>query len=129
MNNGGINTFTSRRGHYLDCEYWLVEKGELQEDKSELIHKKKSEGTFDAKIENTEENTSSVIAQTFMFDSTTLSISTNDDVPGLKRNCLVVIEQWGRKVIWRVESTNKKPIRCNYEFGEVAFKTYIELRR
>ena len=103
MNNGGANEFTSRRTNFLECEYWLVEKDNLQKDKSVLTHEKLPNGSFSAKIENTIENSSSIIGQTFLFDSKTLSISTTDYVDGLKRNCIVRC----RGVIWRVESVNE----------------------
>lgn len=128
MNNGGVNIFTSRRTNFLDCEYWLVSKDDLQKDKSKLTHENTPEGAFNAKIENSVENSSSVIAQTFLFDSNTLSISTTDLVPGLKRNCLVKIKQL--EGIWRVESINQIPIRVNYQFDtEITFRTYLQLRR
>lgn len=126
MNNGGVNTFTSRRTNFLECQYWLVSKDERDKDKSQLTHEKAPEGTFYAKIENSIENNSSVIAQTFLFDSTDLSISTTDFVDGLKKNCLVKVENF--EGIWRVDSTNKAPIKGNYQF-DIQFKTYIQLRR
>lgn len=128
MNNGAVNIFTSRRTNFLDCEYWLVEKNDLTKDKSLLTHENTPEGTFSAKIENVIENSSSVVAQTFIFDSNTLSISTTDFIPGLKRNCLVKINQL--EGIWRVDNINQSPIRNNYQFdSELTFKTYIQLRR
>lgn len=128
MNNGSVNLFTSRRTNFLECEYWLVSKDERDKDKSQLTHEKASYGTFYAKIENSIENTSSVIAQAFLFDSTNLSISTNDIVEGMKKNCLVKVT--GFEGIWRVESMNKVPIKSNYQFDtDIQFKTYLELRR
>ena len=128
MNNGGVNIFTSRRTNFLDCEYWLVSKDDLQKDKSILTHEKAPEGTFYARIENSVEDSSSVIAQTFLFDSSTLSISTTDCVPGLKRNCLIKIDKIPG--IWRVESANQVPIKEVYQFdSDIAFRTYIQLRK
>ncbi len=128
MNNGGVNTFTSRRTNFLECEYWLVSNDERNMDKSQLTHEKAPEGSFYAKIENSIENTSSVIAQTFLFDSQNLSISTTDYVEGLKKNCLVKVNNF--EGVWRVDSANKVPIRSNYQFDtDIQYRTYIQLRR
>ena len=131
MNNGGVNTFTSRRTNFLECEYWLVSKDERDKDKSQLTHEKAPEGEFYARIENSVENTSSVIAQTFLFDSQNLSISTTDYVEGLKKNCLVAIKNNpALEGVWRVDSLNKAPIRSNYQFDtDIQYRTYIQLRR
>lgn len=123
---GNVNIFTSRRTNFIECEYWLVSKDEINKDKTILTNEKKSDGFFYAKIENYIENTSSVIAQTFLFDSTSLSISTNDTVEDFKRNCIVKC----LGVIWRVDSCHKQPIRANYQFeNDLTLKTYIQLRR
>jgi len=128
MNNGSVNIFTSRRTNFLECEYWLVSKDERDKDKSQLTYEKIADGTFYAKIENSIENTSSVIAQTFMFDSNNLSISTNDCINDIKRNCLVKV--FGISGIWRVDSVNKVPIKSIYQFdSDIQYKTYLELRR
>ena len=128
MNNGGVNLFTSRRTNFLECEYWLVSKDERDKDKSKLTYEKAPEGTFYAKIENSIENASSVIAQAFLFDSTNISISTTDCVDNLKRNCLIKVENFDG--IWRVDSVNRVPIRGNYQFStDIQFRTYIQLRR
>ena len=128
MNKGSVNEFTTRRTNYLECRYWLVSRDEINKDKSQLTHERAPEGEFYAKIENTIENTTSVIAQSFLFDSTNLSISTNDNVEGLKKNCLVEIK--GMEGIWRAESVNKTPIRSNYQFDmDIQCKTYINLRK
>lgn len=129
MNNGGVNIFTSRRTDFLECTYWLVSNDERNKDKSQLIYEKAPEGIFFARIENTEENTSSVIAQTFLFDSSNITISTADYVDGLKKNCLVEINMLGG-TIWRVESVNKELIRNNYQFdNNIQYRTYLQLRR
>ena len=126
MNNGGTNIFTSRRTNYLHCKYWVISQEEAKtKDKSVLIHEKVPEGYFDARIESDIENTSSVISQSFMFDSNSVSISTTDFVDNLKKNCLV--ECMG--AIWRVENVSRTPIRNNYEFWEPAYRTYLQLRR
>lgn len=132
MNRGSVNEFTSRRTNYLECEYWLVSRNEINKDKSQLTYERAPEGEFCAKIENSLENTTSVIAQSFLFDSTNLSISTNDYVDGLKKNCLVKINDSNGIFdgVWRVESANKVPIRNNYQFDvDIQFKTYINLRK
>lgn len=129
MNNGGVKTSTSRRTNHLECEYWLVSKDDVRTDKSVLTHERAPEGEFYAKIENNVENSPSVIGQAFMFDSSSVSISTTDAIPGLKNNCLVRINNHAYlEGIWRVESVNAIPIRSNYQF-EIDFRTYIQLRK
>lgn len=128
MNNGSVNLFTSRRINFLECEYWLVSKNDISKDRTKLTYENVPEGQFTAKIENSVENRSTVVAQTFLFDTSSLAISTTDSVPGLKRNCLVSIKQF--EGTWRVESIDQYPIRINYQFdNEITYRTVIQLRR
>ncbi len=132
MRRGYVDEFTSRRTTWLECEYWAVAKDELNKDKSVLAHEKTPQGRFSAKVEDYENNTSSVISQSFLFDTTDLSISTNDYIPDIKKNYIVrcVIDGDDNDIFWRIESLTRTPIRGNYEYkGSINFKTRLELRR
>lgn len=123
---GAVDEFTSRRGCFCECEYWLVSKNDLSRSKEELTINQKSSGTFTAKIEGAFENSSSVIAQTFLFNSDTVSISTMDYIEDIKKNCIIKFMD----MLWRVDSVQKNPIRNNYEIGgDISFKYFLELRR
>lgn len=128
MYHGTADIFTSRRTNFLDCEYWLVVKGEEQTDKSTLMHEKQKSGVFSASIEGTEENSNSVIAQTLLFDSNSLTISTDDDISDMKKNAIILMVDTG--LIWRVDRVSKLPIRTNYQFdNSISYKYYLDLRR
>ena len=125
MISGNVNPNTSRRIQNIRCEYWLVSKEDALVDKSVLINRKTSDGVFYAKLESDISNSSNVVANSFMFDSTSLTISTNDMV-SLKRNAIVVM--WG--MVWRVDDVQIKPIRTINEFNmNPDFKTIIAMRR
>jgi len=129
MNDGSVDLFTSRRTNFLDCEYWLVAKDDFNKNKNVLTHENLPQGEFSAMIENSYENTTSVISDSFMFDKNSLLISTQDCIDGLKKNCLVkTTDYFGNEVVWIVDSVGFKPIRGNYQF-ELKFKAYIQLRR
>ena len=126
MPKGNTDIFTSRRVNFIECKYWLVSKEEAQKNKEDIAYSRIHNGTFEAKFENQMENTMSVIGQTFMFDSNTVSISTQDDIYELKKNCLV--EFLG--MIWRINNITKIPIRNNFQLcNDIKFKYFLELRR
>lgn len=128
MESGSVNLFTSRRINFLECKYWLVDQKNATIDKNELTYEVRPSGEFYAKIENSIENSSQVVAQAFLFDSNSLTISTMDDIPNLKRNSLVKINSFDG--IWRVETISKIMIRKNFQFGnELFYKTVIQLRK
>lgn len=128
MGYGTVDVFTSRRTNFLDCEYWIVAKGEEQKDKSILMHEKQKSGVFSASIDGAEENSNSVIAQTLLFDSNSVTISTDDDVSDIKKNTIILMVDTG--LIWRVDRVSKLPIRTNYQFDNmISYKYYLDLRR
>lgn len=126
MPRGTVDLFTSRRTNFIECKYWLISKEDMGKNKEDLTHNKMYDGTFDAKFENQIENTMSVIGQTFMFDSNTVSISTLDDISDLKKNCLVEFYN----LVWRVNDVTRAPIKSDFQMSnEIRFKYYMELRR
>ena len=128
MSYGTVDVFTSRRTNFLDCEYWVVAKGEEQKDKSILMHERQKSGVFSAGIDGVEENSNSVIVQTLLFDSNSVTISTDDDISDIKKNAIVLMVDTG--LIWRVDRVSKLPIRTNYQFDNtISYKYYLDLRR
>lgn len=126
MPRGSTDIFTSRRTNFIDCEYWLIAKEDITRTKEELVFNERPDGFFSAKFENQFENSVSVIGQSFMFDSNTVTISTEDDVKDLKKNCLVKFNG----DVWRINIITRIPIRNDFQMSkEIRFKTTMELRR
>lgn len=127
MAGGSTNLFTSRRTNFIKCEFWNVKKANV--DKNEIVNEENPIGTFYAKIENnTISNSTNIVGQNFAFDSNNMSISTNDYIPEMKRNCIVRLE--GFDGLWRVDNVEKVQLRSNYQFQIFNnCKTTLSIRR
>ena len=121
MSNGLVDIFTSRRDFFDDCMYWSVNEEEYI-DPNELVHNTTPSGYFTAKQVSSEDNTSQVIGGAFMFDSTRITLKTNDIMDGLiKKNDIVLF----RGEIWRVEDVQKTPIKKSHQLSVIISYTFF----
>lgn len=104
------NEWVSRRDCHEFCKWWVRNEGD-EYTPDELIMKRPPSGTFYAKEFSPEYYDNNVVGGSFMFDRTTITIRTPDDVSTLqkqvKNNC--IIEYQGEK--WIAVSVQRKNIR------------------
>jgi hypothetical protein len=118
-----VDLFVSRRDLFVECEYWLRD---TNSDPNELIYKSRNpNGTFDAKIPDTETLGKQILGGVFMFDTTNLMLETTDDIHMLKENDVVRYQN----NFYMVEQIQKVAIRRNAQFfDDVQYKYYLSLR-
>ena len=135
--------WVSRRDCHELCKWWSRNENDILNVPSDvpinadeqvipddaLIMKRPPNGTFWAKELTSEVYDNGTIGDSFMFDRSTVTIRTPDNVIGLKNNCIV--EYQGEK--WFVVSVQRKNIRNGMtEFApenSVPHFFYIQLRR
>lgn len=132
-----VDLFTSRRNHFNKCYYWkrndreeemkqdLYSMVSVDEDSNEMSYEREPDGWFDAnEISNFEEN-NQIIAGTFMFDDNTVTLETNDNIPLLGINDIVVFDN----KVWRVIKVARKKRKRQAQFSkDYSYKTYISLK-
>lgn len=117
--------FTSRRDKHKLCIYWKQDESEYY-DKNEIGYLKKPEGKFYAKEVNAQQDSSQTVGGVFMFDSSTVTLKTDDNVSNINKNDIVKYND----EMWRVVSIQKKPIRKNAQFMKKSIYTYfIDLKK
>lgn len=126
MRNGLVDIFTSRRDCFDECQFWKIDEDEYV-DANELVYSTEPSGFFNAKQVTSEENSAQVVGGVFMFDSSNITLKTNDDIDEvLKKNYIVLF----RNEIWRVENVQKAPIKKNYQFSnEISYTFYVRLKK
>lgn len=121
--SGLIDMFTSRRDHFDSCYFW--KRDETISNKLDYDFMEPS-GRFDAKQIEAIEQMPQIIAGMFMFDSTTTTIKSNDDLSELDNNDIVKF----RGKFYRVESVQGLFMRKNNEFtDDVPMVYYMRLKR
>ena len=124
-NNGYADLFTSRRTCYEQCYYWNYEKNKDVVDREELCRKVEPTGMFSAKEYNEESENYNVINNAFMFDRTSISLKTYDDISEMENKDIVKYDNR----IWSVVSIRKKKLRRQGQFGvDTPYIYIIELR-
>lgn len=117
--------FTGRRDTHRKCIYWCQDESEYY-DKNEIGIKKEPTGKFYAKEVQARQDGSQQVGGVFMFDSSTISLKTNDNIENLRKNDVVKYNN----EMWRVTDIQKRPIRKNAQFMKNAIYTYyINLKR
>lgn len=118
----------SRNTYNEPCKWW----SRLETDKNEsdeIIMSRLVSGTFCAKEVNPESKQNTIVGGAFMFDKTTATIKTPDDVTGIKNNDLVLYQ--GEK--WIVVSAQRKVARNQQTYfvqnKHCSNYWYIELRK
>jgi len=119
-----VDLFRSRRGNFLRCEYYkrdISHKG----DNASLIHKKKPDGIFYAKITGDKTQDAQNVAGYWNITSNQITLETEDIINVVVKDLVKVNEE-----IWLVERLSDSPLMKNYEFGRKASKkTILTLRK
>lgn len=117
---------TSRRDMFDLCQFWSQENNIDLIPMDELAHKKKPTGEFYAKEMNSLSVQNQIVGETFMFQETTITLKTVDDVSLLKRNDIVLYD--GK--YYRVERLQFDKIKKQRQFLKSNYSqiTYITLR-
>lgn len=120
-----IDLYTSRREHFLECEYWSQDENDYVKI-SEIAYKISPTGTFLAKEEGAYTNENQVLSEIFMLREKNVVVSTFDDVSDLKRNDIVRINE----EMYRVEDIQVTPVNKQRQFMNSGYskKYYISLR-
>lgn len=118
----------SRNTYNEPCKWWS--RDEADENASDkLIMSRVPSGIFNAKEVNPETKQNTIVGNTFMFDKTTVTIKTPDNVIGIKNNDLVLYQ--GEK--WIVVDAQKRLSRNQHTYfakdSHCSHFWYIELRK
>jgi hypothetical protein len=124
----GFDLFQSRRNYNEQCVWWSRNESD-DYDSDELVMNRVPSGYFMAKEENPESIRDNNINGTFMFERSTITIKTPDNIYGMKSKDLVKFR--GEK--WIVVSVQKIKARTQQsEFATDRNRShywFIELRR
>lgn len=118
----------SRNTYNEPCKWWS--RNEADENHSDtLIMSRTPSGIFNAKEVNPETKQNTIVGNTFMFDKTSVTIKTPDNVIGIKNNDLVLYQ--GEK--WIVVDAQKRLSRNQHTYfakdSHCSHFWYIELRK
>ena len=114
----------SRRGYNYRCFYWKRDENGIM-DNEELVHNKKPDGLFYAKIISSKANDTNDIAGVFRVGTEGLTVETQDFI-NLDKDDIVQFDE----NIWLVGKVNTEQIQKNAEFGrKVSNRTTIELNK
>lgn len=121
-----IDINTSRRDMFDLCQYWSQDNNADIVPYDQIVHNRRPTGEFYAKEENSLSVQNQVVAGTFMFEETTVTLKTNDDTKTLKRNDIV---RYDNKY-YRVETIQQIKIKKQRQFLRYNYSTttYISLR-
>ena len=118
----------SRNTYNEPCKWWSRLETDPN-DSDELVMSRLPSGSFCAKEVNPENKQNTVIGGAFMFDKTSVTIKTPDNVIGLKNNDIVLF----RSEKWIVVTTQKRLSRNQQTYfansQNCSYYTYIELRK
>lgn len=124
MAGGGIDIYNSRRGYYEYCRYFNRDMSKSV-PLNELLIKEVPDGVFYGKEENTQYDRNIQGGNSFMFDDSFITLSTQDDISNMKPNASVIYQN----KVWRVADIQRRKIKKRSEFSEIPnFVTYIQLK-
>lgn len=125
MPRGTVDFCTSRRTEENECEYWIAQDGvPLSLDEKKLNNL--CDGTFFASEVNLKSDEYQVVAQEFMFESSNLTLKTNDDIHDITENSVVKYDN----ELWRVKDVQRLKIKKHSYFCvDSTYSYYITLRR
>lgn len=119
-----VDTYRSRRGYNYRCIYWKRKENGIY-DNEQLIHNKRPDGIFYARITSSKANDTQDIAGIFRVGTEGITIETQDIID-LDKDDLVQFNE----EIWLVGRVNSEQIQKNAEFGRITSnKTMIELNK
>ena len=117
-----INLNNSRRGYHIRCKWW-TEKDKVS---NTLEYQNKSKGVFYAKEYQPQNQLENIDGDLVKIETNQVMIETQDNVKGIKHDCLV--EYLGEK--WIVDNVQTKMInkRSEYDMRPDVI-TWLTLRR
>lgn len=129
-----LDIWTSRRGNFIECEYWLKEDfvmdtnlvDFIKNPDDELVYQREPDGVFFAKELNAYTQDSQQIGETFMARRETITLETSDDISNLKRNDIVKFNDKR----YRVDSIQKVPFKNQRQFlaNSQSYTYYLSLK-
>lgn len=120
-----IDLNESRRANYEKVDYWKRDE-DTSMTTSELVTKKRTSGSFYATEMNPKSDTNNIVDNSFLFDDSSITLMTRDDVTGLAQNDIVRYEN----ELWMVTSVQRRKIKKRSEFSvRPTFHTYISIKR
>lgn len=138
MIKNSFDIFKNRRGYNERCKWWcrnendtvyLLNDDAITPENDEYWMNKTPSGTFWANEVYSQTEDNNVIGGSFMFDKTTTTIKTRDNVSGLTNNDIILYQD----NLWRVISVQTKEMRKQgLEFAkrpQIDIITFISLRR
>lgn len=118
----------SRNTYNEQCKWWSRNEADEYES-DEIVMNRVPSGHFQAKEINAESRQNKIVGNAFMFDKSTITIKTPDEVSNIKNNDIVQFR--GEK--WIVASVQKAKTRAQRTFfaldKNVSHYYYIELRK
>lgn len=123
MESGGIDIYNSRRGNFEYCKYWNRDlKSSIP--LTDLVNNKAPDGVFYAREENSQYDNIKQSGNSFMFDDSAISVSTEDDVRNIKVNAVVLYQD----VCWRVADVQRLKVKKRSQFSNVpTYRTFLRL--
>lgn len=123
-----VDIFQSRRTYYDLCKWWTRDESDKY-NSNELIMKRAPDGVFYAKEVSGQVESQNIVGGLFMFDSTSVTLKTPDDITGIKKNSIV--EYQGE--MWVVDSIQKqRGKKQNSMFmggNDISHYWYLQLRK
>lgn len=119
-----IDIFHSRRLHYHYCDYYIRQNPKI--NIQNWVLNNKPDGCFYARFSNAVQQNGKDLNNIALFDSTHLTIETNDKVDELKKGCIVNF----RNKFYMVDDVQRVPHEKEMEFNnEEEYTTFISLRK
>lgn len=115
----------SRRTQFDICKFWKRNEENIG-DSDKLIHNKKPDGLFFARLVNVKSKQEGNINGVILFSKDTTILYSTDDLKDLERGDLILF----RGEMWLVESVQNQQITKESQyFKEESFVYYINLRK
>ena len=133
-----VDIFTSRRRHFEECYYWKKNDREIEMNEdlysmvsvdpetSEMCYEREPNGSFMAAEISSYDRNNQFVGGSFVVDENYVTLETNDFLPELTVNDIVVFN----KYVWRITSVSRAKRKRQTQFAnDIAYKTYISLKR
>lgn len=125
VNRGNVDLFTSRRTCFNKCCYWHLNESWTNMHPNEIAVQKQPTGHFFANEEDLFRKENQIVAGSFMFESSNVTLSTSDFIPDLEVNDLVKYNDQ----VYRVSYIRKQPLKKQKQYSNTpSYKTYIALK-
>ena len=118
-----IDIYHSRRINFIKCHWY--ERDESVNDLSKYALEKKPVGSFYARLYSPDSRSNQDLANSFRFSENTLTIVTDDEVDGLKENC--VVSCMGEAYV--ATNVQREIHLKESQYGRGHYTVYISLRR